>query len=133
MLVDRLSTDIRLIDFGLAVKITDSKESVKVMCGTPEFVSPEVIGFDPVSAGTDMWSVGVITYVLLSGFSPFAGDNDHETYGNITRGKWDFDEDVFDDVSENAKDFISKLIVKDPRFVDIYLGKLINRYCSNSR
>ena len=45
--------------------------------GTPEFVSPEVIDYQPVTLTTDMWSVGVLTYVLLSGLSPFRGkDND---------------------------------------------------------
>ncbi len=42
--------------------------------GTPEFVSPEVIRYEPVTLNTDMWSVGVIAYVLLSGLSPFLGD-----------------------------------------------------------
>ena len=44
------------------------------MTGTPQFVSPEVIKYEPISLATDMWSLGVITYVLLSGLSPFLGD-----------------------------------------------------------
>ena len=46
----------------------------RVMTGTPQFVSPEVIKHDPISLATDMWSLGVITYVLLSGLSPFLGE-----------------------------------------------------------
>ena len=45
------------------------------MQGTPEFVSPEVVNYEPISLKTDMWSVGVLTYVLLSGLSPFLGEN----------------------------------------------------------
>ena len=55
------------------------------MSGTVEFVAPEVVAYDGVSSGTDMWSLGVIGYILLSGLSPFAADTDLETYGNISR------------------------------------------------
>ena len=50
------------------------------MSGTPEFVAPEVVNYDPVSLVSDMWSLGVIAYVLLSGLSPFQGDTVPETY-----------------------------------------------------
>ena len=55
------------------------------MVGTPEFVAPEVVSYDYISTGTDMWSLGVICYILLSGYSPFMGDTDTETYSNISR------------------------------------------------
>ena len=58
---------------------------VKVMCGTPEFVAPEVVSYDFISTRTDMWSVGVICYILLSGFSPFMGDTDSDTFSNIVK------------------------------------------------
>jgi myosin-light-chain kinase len=60
-----------------------------------------------------MWSIGVICYVLLSGLSPFMGDNDSETYNNITKAEFDFDDESFHIISNEAKDFISKLLVKD--------------------
>ena len=58
---------------------------IKSMVGTPEFVAPEVVSYDYISTGTDMWSLGVICYILLSGYSPFMGDTDTETYSNISR------------------------------------------------
>jgi serine/threonine protein kinase len=64
------------------------------MSGTPEFVSPEVVNYDPVCLSSDMWAVGVITYVLLSGLSPFEGDDVAETYSNVARAAFDFDEPV---------------------------------------
>ncbi|CAF0843556.1 unnamed protein product [Didymodactylos carnosus] len=103
---------IKIIDFGLARKYDPTKQ-LKVLFGTPEFVAPEVINFDRVGYGTDMWSVGVICYVLLSGLSPFMGDNDNDTYANINRANYDFDDEAFSDISMDAKDFISKLLVKD--------------------
>lgn len=63
MCVDTNGSDVKLIDFGLARKFT-GRESIKLMSGTPEFVAPEVINFDEISYTTDMWSVGVIAYIL---------------------------------------------------------------------
>ena len=57
-----------------------------------------------------MWSVGVICYILISGYSPFLGDDDDETLENIQEGEWEFSAD-FDTVSEECKDFINRLIV----------------------
>jgi len=103
---------IKIIDFGLARKFDPTKQ-LKVLFGTPEFVAPEVINFDRIGFGTDMWSVGVICYVLLSGLSPFMGENDNDTYANINRVNFDFDDESFTDISDEAKDFISKLLIKN--------------------
>ena len=54
---------IKIIDFGLARKFEPMKK-LQVLFGTPEFVAPEVVGFEPISYATDMWAVGVICYVL---------------------------------------------------------------------
>lgn len=54
---------IKIIDFGLARKY-DPNQALKVLFGTPEFVAPEVVNYDKIGYGTDMWSVGVICYVL---------------------------------------------------------------------
>ncbi|KRT78962.1 protein kinase, partial [Oryctes borbonicus] len=103
---------IKIIDFGLARKYDPGKK-LQVLFGTPEFVAPEVVNFDQIGYGTDMWSVGVICYVLLSGLSPFMGHTDIETMANVTIAKYDFDDEAFDDISDNAKDFIQKLLIKD--------------------
>ncbi|XP_067258194.1 myosin light chain kinase 3 isoform X1 [Chanodichthys erythropterus] len=108
--VNSTGNQIKIIDFGLARKYRP-REKLKVNFGTPEFLAPEVVNYDFVSFPTDMWSVGVITYMLLSGLSPFMGDNDAETMNNILHAKWDFDAEAFENVSEEAKDFISSLLV----------------------
>uniref|UniRef100_A0A4W3HZ71 Myosin light chain kinase, smooth muscle n=1 Tax=Callorhinchus milii TaxID=7868 RepID=A0A4W3HZ71_CALMI len=112
MCVNKTGARIKLIDFGLARKL-ESTSSLKVLFGTPEFVAPEVINYEPIGYPTDMWSIGVICYILVSGLSPFMGDNDNETLANVTSATWDFDDEAFDEISEDAKDFISGLLEKD--------------------
>ncbi|XP_044840591.1 myosin light chain kinase 2, skeletal/cardiac muscle isoform X1 [Mauremys mutica] len=106
---------VKIIDFGLARRY-NPREKLKVNFGTPEFLSPEVVNYDQVSYSTDMWSLGVITYMLLSGLSPFLGDDDTETLNNVLEAKWYFDEEAFEGISEEAKDFVSNLIIKQKRF-----------------
>ncbi|KAL4613612.1 myosin light chain kinase 3 isoform X2 [Arapaima gigas] len=110
--VSTTGNQIKIIDFGLARKYRP-REKLKVNFGTPEFLAPEVVNYDFVSFPTDMWSVGVITYMLLSGLSPFLGDNDTETMNNILHSNWDFDAEAFENVSEEAKDFISRLLIPE--------------------
>ncbi|XP_029428996.1 myosin light chain kinase, smooth muscle-like isoform X2 [Rhinatrema bivittatum] len=110
--VNRTGTRIKVIDFGLA-RALDHLTPVKVMQGTAEFIAPEVIGFEAIDFTTDMWSIGVICYILLSGDSPFQGSDDMETLRNVTAAQWDFDEETFSEISDRAKDFISRLLQKN--------------------
>merc|ERR550532_2575992 len=95
------STNIKIIDFGLATKL-DPNELVKISTGTAEFAAPEIVEREPVGFYTDMWSIGVLAYVLLSGLSPFAGATDIDTLKNVKACNWQFDEE----------DFIRKLLIK---------------------
>ncbi|XP_009321744.1 PREDICTED: elongation factor 2, partial [Pygoscelis adeliae] len=105
---------IKLIDFGIAHKIEAGNE-FKNIFGTPEFVAPEIVNYEPLGLEADMWSIGVITYILLSGASPFLGETKQETLTNISAVNYDFDEEYFSNTSELAKDFIRRLLVKDPK------------------
>ncbi|XP_056679333.1 myosin light chain kinase family member 4 isoform X2 [Monodelphis domestica] len=110
--VSRDAKQIKIIDFGLARRYKP-REKLRVNFGTPEFLAPEVVNYDFVSFPTDMWSVGVIAYMLLSGLSPFLGDSDAETLSNILACSWDLEEEEFQGISEEAKEFISKLLIKE--------------------
>ncbi|CAN2389898.1 Myosin light chain kinase 2 [Pristimantis euphronides] len=110
--VSPISHMVKIIDFGLARRYKPENK-LKVSFGTPEFLSPEVINFDHVCFSTDMWSVGVITYMMVSGLSPYLGANDTETMNNVLMEDAHFDEEPFELVSEEAKDFISNLLVRD--------------------
>ncbi|KAM6177396.1 LOW QUALITY PROTEIN: death-associated protein kinase 1-like [Erethizon dorsatum] len=102
---------IKVIDFGLAHKI-DFGNEFKNIFGTPEFVVPEIVDYETLGLEADMW---VITYILLSGASPFLGDTKQEILANISVVNYEFKEEYFSNTSALAKDFISRLLVKDPK------------------
>uniref|UniRef100_A0A3P9H5K9 non-specific serine/threonine protein kinase n=1 Tax=Oryzias latipes TaxID=8090 RepID=A0A3P9H5K9_ORYLA len=116
MLSEKVSPqlNVKLIDFGLAYRFHQGQE-YKSTSGTPQYVAPEVISFEPLSTAADMWSIGVITYILLSGMSPFQGDTDEETLRNVVAVHYEFEDLYFKTTSSMAKDFIQKLLVKDSR------------------
>ncbi|NXX23008.1 DAPK3 kinase, partial [Podargus strigoides] len=104
---------IKLIDFGIAHKIEAGNE-FKNIFGTPEFVgeaqlSPPPLGLSP------FWGVTTPCRCRLSGASPFLGETKQETLTNISAVNYDFDEEYFSNTSELAKDFIRRLLVKDPK------------------
>ena len=111
--VDAKSNRVKLIDFGLARELKPG-EITRCALGTPDFVAPEAISFNEIKLQTDMWSTGVLTYVLLSGIMPFGGDTDNETLCNISNVDWEFDEDSFEEISSDAQDFIEKLLTLKP-------------------
>jgi len=104
---------IKLADFGFAARVHEPN-SLSKQCGTPFFVSPEILmrkGYDQQS---DMWSVGCIVFLLLSGNLPFMGRSQKELFRKIVAGKYDFEDDEWKDVSEQAKDLVTKMLVLDP-------------------
>ncbi|XP_053733335.1 serine/threonine-protein kinase 17B [Synchiropus splendidus] len=105
--------DIKIVDFGLARRLGAVGELREIL-GTPEYVAPEILNYEPITTATDLWSVGVIAYMLVTGESPFAGDDKQETYLNVSQVNVDFSRDSFARVSELAVDFIRKLLVKAP-------------------
>uniref|UniRef100_A0ABD2XCI7 Protein kinase domain-containing protein n=1 Tax=Trichogramma kaykai TaxID=54128 RepID=A0ABD2XCI7_9HYME len=105
--------DVKLCDFGISRYISQGAD-IREILGTPDYTAPEVLNYEPISLATDMWSVGVLLYVLLTGCSPFGGDTKQETFCNISRCKLDFPDDLFEEVSEEAQDLIRRLIVKNP-------------------
>ncbi|XP_063991065.1 obscurin isoform X7 [Diachasmimorpha longicaudata] len=104
------SDDLKIGDFGLARRISYNR-LMTLVYGMPEFVAPEVVNGDGVAYAADMWSLGIITHILLSGISPFRGINDRETLTKIKNGNWDFDERWWMHISSEAKDFIKRLLV----------------------
>uniref|UniRef100_A0A8D2J1C1 Trio Rho guanine nucleotide exchange factor n=1 Tax=Varanus komodoensis TaxID=61221 RepID=A0A8D2J1C1_VARKO len=115
ILVDKslAKATIRLADFGDAVQL-NTTYYIHQLLGNPEFAAPEIILGNPVSLTSDVWSIGVLTYVLLSGVSPFLDESVEETCLNICRLDFSFPDDYFKGVSQKAKDFVSFLLQDDP-------------------
>ncbi|NXJ72404.1 DAPK3 kinase, partial [Rostratula benghalensis] len=103
---------IKLIDFGIAHKIEAGNE-FKNIFGTPEFVGEAQLV--PRPGLSPFWGVTACSHCRLSGASPFLGETKQETLTNISAVNYDFDEEYFSNTSELAKDFIRRLLVKDPK------------------
>jgi len=110
------AAEIKITDFGLSKIFSDDAAGEVVMktaCGTPGYVAPEVLLHENYSSQVDLWSIGVIVYILLCGFPPFYGDNDNQMFRKIKAGQYKFLAPYWDPISADAKDFVSKLLVVD--------------------
>jgi len=105
-------TSIRLTDFGLS-RIY-STEMMNTACGTPGYVAPEILESKGYTSAVDMWSAGVIMYILLCGYPPFYSDNDAELFESIMQAKYQFHSPYWDHISEEAKNLIKSLLVPNP-------------------
>lgn len=111
-------SNLKLIDFGLSTsyfKTVGGKTQYTRMttrAGTAFFMAPEVLEANYTNA-CDMWSCGVILYVMLCGYPPFDGDTEEEILLNVQSGEYDFGDEVWDKVSDDAKDLIKKLLVPE--------------------
>lgn len=103
---------IKIIDFGVAKRFEEGQYMTTAV-GTPFYVAPQVLD-GQYTQSCDLWSCGVITYILLCGYPPFQGDTETELIPAIRSGVFYFPEEEWDVVSDDAKDIIQKLICMDP-------------------
>lgn len=99
---------IMISDFGLS-KMEDGG-IMATACGTPGYVAPEVLAQKPYGKAIDVWSIGVISYILLCGYPPFYDENDVNLFAQILKGEFEFESPYWDEISDAAKDFIRNLI-----------------------
>ena len=120
------NSPIKVIDFGLSKIFGEiapiqhnkkqKKKAMETRVGTAYYVSPEVLN-GKYDEKCDIWSAGVILYIMLSGDPPFNGDNDNEIYRNIMKKKFEFPENEWKNISNDAKDLISHMLCEpDKRF-----------------
>ncbi|XP_057506200.1 calcium-dependent protein kinase 2-like [Actinidia eriantha] len=104
---------LKTIDFGLSVFFKPG-EIFRDVVGSPYYVAPEVLGkrYGPEA---DVWSAGVIIYILLCGVPPFWAETEQEIFQNVLHGDLDFSSDPWPNISESAKDLVRKMLVRDPR------------------
>lgn len=105
---------IMISDFGLSKIAGHESMSLSTACGTPGYVAPEVLRQENYGKEVDIWSIGVVTYILLCGYPPFYDERDDLLFKQILRGSYEFDSPYWDDISDSAKDFISHLMDIDP-------------------
>ncbi|TQW10653.1 calcium/calmodulin-dependent protein kinase [Cordyceps javanica] len=107
-------SDLVLADFGIAKELDNKQENLQTMAGSFGYAAPEVMNREGHGKPVDMWSLGVITYTLLCGYSPFRSENLTDLLEECTQNPVIFHDRYWKDVSEDAKDFIRCLIVPNP-------------------
>jgi calcium-dependent protein kinase len=115
---DLEDAEIKLIDFGLSkrfgqIQELHPEEKMHTIVGTPYYVAPEVLK-GSYDFSCDIWSLGVILYIMLCGYPPFEGDNNKEIFKRVLQQKLEFDPEDWTNISDDAKDLISRMLEKDP-------------------
>ena len=105
--------ELKVGDFGLATKLDFDGERKKTICGTPNYIAPEVINTNGHSYEVDIWAIGIIIYTLLIGKPPFETRDVKTTYGKIKKAEYTFPESC--KISLVAKNLIKKILVVDPK------------------
>lgn len=106
-------TDVQIADFGFA-KVSTKGHYLHTALGTPGYVAPEILKQLPYGIASDIWSLGVITYILLCGYPPFHSENHAELFDQIKAGNFEFEEEYWCDVSPEAKDMVRSMLVVNP-------------------
>lgn len=104
---------LKIADFGFAKLATD-ESNMSTMCGTPGYYAPEIIRKLPYDSKCDIWSLGVVAYILLCGFPPFYEENQVDEMRKILSGDFEFVAPYFDAVSQQAKELIGHMLVVQP-------------------
>eukprot|EP01018_Ginkgo_biloba_P030540 Gb_32592 [translate_table: standard] len=103
---------IKLADFGHASSFSPGQR-MRGIVGTPHYVAPEVLAGDEYNEKVDVWSAGVVVYILLSGIPPFMGETPQEIFERVMRGHLRFPTDRWLAISQSAKDLLRRMIAKD--------------------
>ena len=105
--------ELKLVGFNFSIKLKQDKEKANLICGTPNYMAPEIIeGKDGYSYEVDIWALGIIIYELIIGKPPFNADNAKMVYEKIKNIEYTFPEDSI--ISNDAKILISQILVKEP-------------------
>lgn len=112
LLQNNINSPVKLIDFGISVKF-EKDTKLKEKTGTVLYIAPEVIN-GSYDEKCDIWSCGVLMYMMLSGMPPFYGANRKEVMAKIKKGKFSFKSKIWSLISKEAKDLIEKMLTYDP-------------------
>ncbi len=105
--------EIKLIDFGLSKRYHEKEQHMHTVVGTPYYVAPEVLTGD-YTLMCDVWSLGIIMYILLCGYPPFEGESNRQIFDRILNKKVEFEDQDWRGVSKSAKNLIHSMLDKNP-------------------
>jgi len=115
LLVDDQDNDqIKIIDFGTAAEF-DPDEKMTQLFGTAYYIAPEIVNHEKYDEKCDLWSIGVIMYILLTGCPPFDGKTDNDIIKSVKVGKYPQTSNEFKRLSTDAKDLIKQLLAYKPK------------------
>ena len=138
--------DVKISDLGFAQQLNQNGEGLTLVLGSPLYMAPELVNRQPYTEKVDVWSLGVITYQLLSGRTPFESRDIKKIDRNINRKKITFDNtehEYWNDISDNAKDFILKCLDRNQKtrpsinellrhpWIQNYFDEQLERSCRN--
>lgn len=106
---------LKLTDFASAVHDENGAGEISGSAGSLLFVAPEILKKRPYGKAVDMWSLGVVVYFLLGGYYPFEALTDRQLVKLVKKGEYEFHTEYWKEASDDAKDFIARLLVVDPR------------------
>lgn len=108
----RTSSNVKIIELGQCRHLTPG-DQIKIQYTTAEYAAPEIHQSDMVSTVTDMWAVGVLAYVLLSGLNPFSAETNQQMIDNISNAAYSYEDESFKQVSVESLDFTDRLMTKE--------------------
>lgn len=109
-------SQIRIVDFGFAkVHELDDEELMDTKVGSPYYVAPEILNGEGYDMRADIWSAGVIAYLVLCGYPPFSGATDAETLELVKKGEFIFPKDQWKHVTKEAKHLVAHMLRKNPQ------------------
>eukprot|EP00871_Galdieria_phlegrea_P000679 jgi/Galph1/1611/GphlegSOOS_G276.1 len=111
---DEENCKLKLVDFGLANIFSSNNSAFYTLCGSPSYIAPEILFQKPYTAKVDIWSLGVIIHVVLSGHAPFEHRDEKELFYKIKREPVVLRGESWNNISDEAKDLVLHMLCKDP-------------------
>ena len=112
---DTSNTNLKITDFEFAKCYDPNEGGLTETLGSPLYMAPEIIKKLPYDSSVDIWALGVLTYIMLSGRPPFKGRSKDEIFIEITTKNINYTGDIWKKTSKEAKGFVKSMLIRDPK------------------